>query len=149
MTQPERKALSPAGFEPVLIEEEWYDGPRSGIAEIAGTAHYFEALGDLTGNPPTGEFAVWPVADPVLALEREQWAIFIAWNARRGAGTADVDSHPGHAGVDARYDELAAILAPHRVRPDIARTLVAEVGFTDEDRYSLGGTDYLFRWHRP
>jgi hypothetical protein len=34
------------GFERVHIELDWYDGPRSGLADIDGEPHYFQAVFD-------------------------------------------------------------------------------------------------------
>ena len=45
-----------------------------------------------------------------MAWEREQWAIFVDWNARYEAGVATPGSHPGHGGVDARYDDRTRTL---------------------------------------
>ncbi|MER7674220.1 hypothetical protein ABTY61_37970 [Kitasatospora sp. NPDC096128] len=89
---------------------------------------------------------MWPVNEAVLAPEREQWAIFARWNQRYEAGGAALDTHPGHGGVDARYDELTARLAPHREAPADARRLGAELRLTDDPRYRIDGVDYLLRW---
>jgi hypothetical protein len=136
--------LVAGGFERVYVELEWYDGPRAGVAAVGGAAHYFEAC----GWDEAGEYRVWPVGAAVLALEREQWAIFVRWNRRYEAGTAGVGSHPGQGGVDDRYDELDALLAPHRRAPAGARTVVGEMRFDAGERYRADGVGYWFRW-RP
>ncbi len=140
------------GFEHVHIELDWYDGPRSGLADVDGIPHYFQAVHDY-GRPdePDGEYLVWPANSTALALEREQWAIFVDWNTRYETGTATVDSHPGHGGINARYDQLTALLAPHRAVPPRARRLAAEWRWQPNNRttrYHLDGPDYLVRW-RP
>ena len=62
---------------------------------------------------------------------------------------AGLEEHPGHGGIDARYDELALLLAPRRQAPDGARRLVGEARFDDgDDRYRSDGVDHWFRW-RP
>lgn len=50
--------------------------------------------------------------------------------------------------MDARYDELALMLAPYRGAPDDARRLVGELRFDAGARYRVEGLDYWFRW-RP
>ncbi|MEU5881487.1 hypothetical protein [Spirillospora sp. NPDC047279] len=45
---------------------------------------------------------------------------------RHVAGEAGVDSHPGHGGIDGRYDELTSLLTPHRRAPADALRLVAD-----------------------
>jgi hypothetical protein len=58
------------------------------------------------------------------------------------------ESHPGQGGIDARYDELDVLLAPHRQPPDDARRLVGEMRFDAGGRYRVEGMGYWFRW-RP
>jgi hypothetical protein len=75
------------------------------------------------------EYRVWPASDVAVDGEREQWAIFARWNERYEAGTAGPETHPGHGGIDARYDELPLLLAPFRQVPCNARWLVGELRF--------------------
>ncbi|MEE1768778.1 hypothetical protein PUR34_11550 [Streptomyces sp. JV185] len=135
------------GFERVYAELEWYDGPRAGLADIAGKPHYFQNH-DYDHANEADEYQVWPASEAAAELEREQWAIFAQWNERREAGEAGPESHPDHGGVDARYDELELLLAPHRLPPDDVRQLVGELRFVAGARYRVEGLDYWFRW-RP
>ncbi|MBO0835849.1 MAG: hypothetical protein J2P28_10060 [Actinobacteria bacterium] len=139
-------------FERVHIELDWYDGPRRGLADVDGMPHYFQAVHDYGGTgEPGDEYLVWPASDTALALEREQWLIFVDWNTRYEAGTANVDSHPGHGRINARYDELSALLVTHRAVPPGALRLAAEWRWppnTGATRYHMDGPDYLVRW-RP
>lgn len=133
------------GFERVYVELEWYDGLREGVADVNGVPHYFQSLHwDQVGD--ADEFSVWPASEDALTLEREQWAIFAKWNQRHEAGAVTLESHPGHGGIDARYDELTALLGPHRQAPDDARRLLGEVRFVKGGRYRVDGVDYWVRW---
>ncbi|MFC5188028.1 hypothetical protein [Actinomadura harenae] len=133
------------GFGRVLVELDWYDGLRAGLAEIDGTVHYFESSNyvDLVDEVI---YYVWPATDQVAALEREQWAIYVEWNRRYEAGEAWPGNHPGHRGVDARYDELESLLTPHRQAPADARPLQAEWRFGPGNRYQPEGIDTWVRW---
>ena len=138
------------GFDHVYIENDWYDGPRSGLAIVGGAPHYFQAV-DSYHHPdePDDEYFVWPATESALALEQEQWAIFIEWNTRYKAGTATVDDHPGHGSVSARYDELATLLAPYRALPPGARRLAADWHWPPTDGapgYQIDGPGYLVKW---
>ncbi len=134
------------GFEQVHVENDWYDGPRSGLANVNGVPHYFQAVHDYNRpDAPHDQYFVWPADELTFSLEREQWGIFVAWNDAYEAGAATVDSHPAVGEIDARYDELQKLLAPRRTVPDEARLLVAEwrgipgaVG-----RYHVAGLCYL------
>ncbi len=137
---------SSTGFERVHVEFEWYDGPRGGIADIDGVPHYFWALPGRGGG---AEHRVWPLSTDVLAMEREQWAIFIAWHDRFEAGTNPEEDHPVQGGVDARYDALEELLVPHRAVPKNARVMRVEWrGNGAPKRYRLEGPAYEGRW-RP
>jgi len=134
------------GFEVVYVEQDWYDGPRAGVANVNGMPHYFRSP---YGYGEIDEYLVWPASEAALLLEQEQWAIFVDWNTRREADTAAVASHPGHGGVHPRYDELEQLLAPHRKQPENAIRLNAEWRWSDTTpRYHIGGVDYRVRWSR-
>ncbi|MES4890036.1 hypothetical protein [Streptomyces sp. NPDC096012] len=135
------------GFERVYAELEWHDGPRAGLADIEGRPHYF-LNDDYDHADEADEYRVWPASEAAVDLEREQWAIFARWNERYEAGSVGPETHPGQGGLDARYDELALLLAQHRQAPDDARRRVGEVRFDAGARYRVEGLDYWFRW-RP
>jgi hypothetical protein len=137
---------SPA--ETVHVENEWYDGPRAGIADIGGVPHRFRSLFDEKDDEYLSTFVVWPIDEATLVLEREQWLIFVAWNALYEAGKAGTDSHPGHSGLNARWDELETLLKDSRkLVPATARRAIAEVQNTAEaDRYSPAGPAYKMGW---
>jgi hypothetical protein len=129
MVESAEEDLPCAGFERVHVQLDWYDGPRGGLADVEGVAHYFRAVHDYHhADEPDDEYFVWPASTSALALEREQRAIFVGWNARYEVGAAWAEHHPGNGGIDARYDELQALHAPHRVMPDDARRMIAEWG---------------------
>ncbi|MFD8597976.1 hypothetical protein ACFV1L_23510 [Kitasatospora sp. NPDC059646] len=133
------------GFEYAVVEHEWCDGPRAGLAPVEGVPHYFRCLRRDDGDEP-GTYQVWPASAGAALWEREWWAIFAVWNARQEAG--DDTPHPDLGGVDVRYDALGRLLVPHRRCPAGARQLIGELRFDDGERYRADGTDYWFRW-RP
>ena len=137
------------GFESIHVELDWYDGPQAGLADVDGVVHYFHTVHYGIGDgEPDEEFYVWPASEVAVAAECEQWAIFVEWNDRYEAGTADSDTHPDQGGVHLRYDELTELLVPHRKVPDGARRLAAEWKWDDgsRSRYRVDGTDYRVRW---
>ncbi|MFD5622410.1 hypothetical protein [Streptomyces yangpuensis] len=142
----DEEELIAQGFRRVYAELDRYDGLRAGLADVDGSPHYFHGY-DYDHADTADEYLVWPASEAAVALEREQWAIFVGWNRRHEAGEAGPESHPGHGGVDARYDELTGLLAAHRRPPADARRLVGEPGFDAGDRYRADGLDQWFRWH--
>jgi hypothetical protein len=133
------------GFERVYVELEWYDGLREGLADVGGAPHYFQNAYD---EDPVTEmlFRVWPAQAEAFVWEREQWAIYVAWNDRCRAGEVDAATHPGLGGNDARYDELQALLEPHRHCPEQATVLRAELRFDAGERSRSEGVDCWIRW---
>lgn len=134
--------------ERVYVENEWYDGPKAGIADIGGVPHRFVATFEETRDDYSDIFLVWSVDKAELDLEIEQWALFVEWNTRYEAGAAGTDTHPGHGGISARWDEIQTLL--HRARtevPSTARYALAQTSWTEQEgRYAQYGPDYCLCW---
>jgi len=136
---------SSGSFERVIVELEWYDGERAGIANLHGVPHYFYT-DDYTHPPDDATFLTWPVDEETLSLEIECWRIFVDWNDRIEAGEATAASHPGHGGIS-RYDELTLLVEPHRLPPDSAIPRRAQWrGTGRRPRYGPDGPASEVRW---
>lgn len=136
------------GFERVYVELDRYDGPRAGIADVHGVPHRFLSNFDESEAEPSGTFIVFPIDSEMLALELEQWRIFVSWNRRYEASEENLSSHPGTGGVDARWDELETLLTESRQRiPSDARSAGAVFSLLDRgERYAEAGPDYRVCW---
>jgi hypothetical protein len=134
--------------ERVYVENDWYDGPRAGIADINGHPHRFKSLFDKAEDESLGTFLVWPVDREQLGLEIEQWQIFAEWNALCESGRTGVESHPGHGGRNARWDRIEALLQPGRSHvPPEAHRAVARLEHIDRPSpYDASGPAYMMRW---
>ena len=97
-------------FELVYTVNNYYDGPRSGIADYRGQPHRYDCQFDEEADDWTDTFVLTPVAGDTLALALEQWAIWRKWEAAFHAGKVPHGSHPAFGGQDERYDELTQIL---------------------------------------
>ena len=97
-------------FELVYTVNDYYDGPRSGIANYCGRPHRYECQFDEAVDDWTDTFVLTPVASDTLALALEQWTIWRRWEALFQSGKVLLDSHPGLGAQDERYDELAEVL---------------------------------------
>lgn len=98
--------------ERVYSITNFYDGPKEGIANYAGLPHHYlyewdEALDDYAGT-----FSLAPVDTNTMELALEQWNIWRKWEVAFHRGAVAHRTHPAFGGMDARYDELAAILKP-------------------------------------
>ncbi|AKJ27148.1 hypothetical protein [Caldimonas brevitalea] len=134
--------------ERVYVENDWYDGPREGIADINGVPHRFKSLFDDDEGRYLDTFLVWPVDKQVLELEIEQWGIFVEWNVLYRSGKAATETHPGHGGRNARWDELEALLDQSRTAvPVQAKRAVAQlVAIHREMQYGPSGPSYMLSW---
>jgi hypothetical protein len=135
-------------FERVYVENEWYDGPRAGVADVGGVPHRFQSQFDYTEDDYLGTYLVWPVDADTLLLEVEQWRIFSEWDAKYLAGSVAVESHPGHGGINARWDEIEEKLKNVRSEvPPHARRVAAEIEHVEgPPRYGPDGPAYRLRW---
>ena|SRR5437764_8595944 len=134
--------------ERVYVENEWYDGPRAGIADFNGIPHRFKSLFDEEEDEDLGTFMVWPVDKEVLDLEIEQWCIFVEWNTLYASGQADTGSHPGHGGRNVRWDEIqAALLQSRSDVPAWAKRARGQLTRIDREvGYAPSGPDYMLSW---
>jgi hypothetical protein len=134
--------------EHVFVENDWYDGPRAGVANVNGKPHRFVSLFDEGEDKYLGTFLIWPIEQEELALEQEQWEIFVNWNDLYELGVVNTDSHPGHPGTNKRWDELSLLLEPRRksVPPSARRAEARMVPLAQEKRYESTGTDYQLSW---
>ena len=134
-------------MEKVYVENDWYDCPRNGIADFNGTPHRFIAhFEDLKGYSDT--FSIFSISDEVLKLEIEQWNIFVDWNNKYEAGEVEINSHPGHGGINKRWDELEKVLSSKREAiPESALKVTAVFEDNNQkNRYEATGPDYGVTW---
>ena len=134
-------------MEKVYAENDWYDGPRKGIADFQGRPHRFVAKFE-NEKGYLDVFTIFPVSETELSLEIEQWKIFVEWNNKYELGEVDVDSHPGNGGVSERYDEIEQLLQSKRdTLPESYFTAKAEfVSIDRQSRYEETGPNYGVIW---
>lgn len=137
--------------EKVYVANDWYDGPRAGVADIKGLLHRFKSLFDEKDDEYLGTFMIWPIDEESLNLEIEQWCIFVNWNFLYESGEADVESHPGNGGINRRWDEIEMLLKKSRSEiPADAQKAVAEIeDIKRENRYEFDGPKYMMCWCVP
>lgn len=134
--------------EHVYVENEWYDGPRAGIADVLGKPHRFKSVFDETEDQRLGSFLVWPIGQEEFDLEVEQWLIFAEWDALREEGKVGTETHPGQGGISSRWDEIESRLMKFRATvPESAERVTAEMEHIDgQSRYIPTGPAYKLRW---
>lgn len=131
----------------VLVENEYYDGPRVGITLINRAAYRFVA--DF--EPDKGyleTFTLYPISESEVELELEQWRIFVDWNNKYEAGTVSTETHPGHGGISSRWDEIELLLEESRKNKSVpsSRATAEFIGNGQEKRYEYNGPSYSVTW---
>lgn len=131
----------------VLVENEYYDGPRVGITLLNEAPFRFVAdFKQEEGYLET--FTLYPISESEVELEVEQWRIFVDWNNEYEAGKASVETHPGQGGISSRWDEIELLLEQSR---KIGNTpyLKATAEFINNgkgNRYGYDGPCYSAEW---
>ena len=100
-------------FDTVHAVWEYYDGPRTGIADFQGKPHYFSCDWEESENDHDHVFAISPISEQFLRLALEQQVIWRKWELAFHSGHCSADTHPGLGGRDPRYDELQQLINDH------------------------------------
>ena len=81
-------------WDRVLTINDYYDGPRLGIAEVDGVPHIYEAEFDHSTDEYGDTYFVSPVDEYLLALVLEGWDIWLRWDSKYKRGEVAHDTHP-------------------------------------------------------
>lgn len=93
-------------YERVYAVWDFYDGVRTGIADLNGAPHYLASQFDEGADEHSDNFKLYPVNAEFMERAMRNWAIYRAWERRFHSGEAKLETHPGHGGIDLEYDEL-------------------------------------------
>jgi len=97
-------------FDRVLAIHDWYDGPRSGVAEISGVPHLFASTFNDKKDDYNDFYHVRPIPADILALVLEDWEIWLRWHAAWREGRAELSTHPALPEDVARHAEIEALI---------------------------------------
>ncbi|QQP99990.1 hypothetical protein [Lysobacter enzymogenes] len=97
-------------YEPIHMTWDYWDGPRTGIADCEGRPHYFSCLFDPQQEEYRDLFAVTPIDAETWDWAQQHWAIWQRWEAEVNAGRLTPESHPKYGHFDPRYTELEALI---------------------------------------
>jgi hypothetical protein len=102
--------VSHMGFERVYTVWDYYDGPRTGVADYDGRPHYYACNWDDASDEYADSYSLSELDDVTLKLALEQWLIWRRWEIAFHSGAMPPESHPGIGGKDARFDELDVLI---------------------------------------
>jgi hypothetical protein len=93
-------------FERVYTVWDYYDGPRSGVADYSGKPHHYVCEWDPSADDYAETFVLNAIDKETLSLVLEQWRIWRDWELAFHRGERAQETHPKLPGQDKRYAEL-------------------------------------------
>ncbi len=99
-------------FERVYTIHDFWDGPRSGFADLDGVPHAYQSIfrRDLDEWDPDDRFELSPITPLTLSSVLEDWNIWRRWEEAFHAGTASQDTHPALPEDRAQHEKLKQIV---------------------------------------
>jgi len=116
-------------FEPVYTVDDYYDGPKSGVANYGGQPHFYRSLALDTEewNPDDDLFELSPISSEVRDLAVEDFRLCQRWQRSAIAGSIPtlLDSTARVLPEDLpRHQAIIEILKPHLYINPLQRILV-------------------------
>lgn len=116
MRAPVGSAKLRRGYELVFTVDEYYDGPRTGVANFRGEPHFYDCIFDEKRSDYSNLFQLTPIDQKTFELALAAWRIWRKWEIAYHKKKVKWESHPA----------LQADTAKHH------KTLVAPVGGISE-----------------
>jgi hypothetical protein len=103
-------ALGVMNRDRILTVNDYYDGPRLGIAEVNGVPHIYEAEFDHNSDEYGDTYFVSLIDPELLALVLEDWEIWLRWEAAYKQGDVTLESHPSLPAERVRHETLKSAI---------------------------------------
>ena len=101
------KDVTALEWEKVHAVHDYYDCPRSGIADYHGVPHAYNCEWDKTADDWSRVFRLSPINDEQLAAVKEEWSIWQRYLAKYHTGSLQPDDkHPALAVDWERHKQL-------------------------------------------
>jgi len=117
-------------YEAVYTITDWYDGARSGVADLNGKPHYYETHWDEGEDDWSEIYLLKPLDAETFALAMESWEIWLRWERAFKEGKTTQETHPALPEERQRRNELEKILAERLVvSPETSVQATAEFAY--------------------
>ena len=120
-------------FERVYTVHNYYDGPRSGVADYLGRTHHYSCEWDDGADDYAETFALVEIDGDAVSLALEQWAIWRQWEYAFHRGEVPQGTHPGLPGNDLRYAQLQTAIQSRIANTLAKRTRARGIFRVDPD----------------
>lgn len=128
-----------SGHEAVHTITDWYDGARSGVADLNGEPHYFENHWNEGEQYWSEIYLLLTLDAETFALAIEDWEIWLRWENAFKEGKTTQETHPALPEDRERHNEIENILTERLVV-----STETSVKATAEFHY---GQPTRVRWH--
>jgi hypothetical protein len=126
---------------------DWYDGPRSGVADYDGRPHYFESQWADIDHIDEDWFKLSPIAQEVFELEIERERLWGKYAAASKLGIVGPEHHPFLPADRPRGEALIQLLEKV-LRIDEAQCLIGKAEFVplDEQTRQTTKAEMIVDW---
>ncbi|MCA9042112.1 MAG: hypothetical protein KDA65_17300 [Planctomycetaceae bacterium] len=125
-------------FEVVYTVNEWYDGPREGIADFNGRPHHYQSEWQDGEDMEADTFLLSPVDQKTFALALEDWDIWLKWESAFANGKTSHETHPALPEDRKRHEEIKRLLEQRlKIDPETAIRKTAE--FRPSENFNSDG----------
>jgi hypothetical protein len=100
-----------AEWETVYTVNDYFDGPRGGVADYLGKPHVYKCDWNDAADDWSELFSLSPIGSATFRLVQEDWQIWRRWKSAFDRGQlAEGDQHPALAIDRTRHEEIRAVL---------------------------------------
>ena len=132
-------------WERVYTVNNFWDGPRFGIADVSGRPHIYESPFNESKDDFEDFFVVSPIEPELLALILEDWDIWNRWSEAFDSGAASRETHPALPQDRGRHDEIEKLIGP-RFKTDSGNCRKLKAEFRN---VRLGWNGMEVEWSEP
>jgi hypothetical protein len=92
------------GYEAVFTVNDYYDGPRGGVANFRGVPHFYECVFDEKSDEYSDSYLLISISQEVFKAALENWEIFLRWRKAFDSGDVSLETHPAPPRDKSRYE---------------------------------------------
>jgi len=100
------------GCDLVFTIEDYYDGPRKGVANLLGKPHFYDCVFDENNDEYSDLYQLTPIDQHKFQLALEAWKIWRKWELAYHTGKVKLESHPALRADTTKYKRLHQKLDP-------------------------------------
>jgi hypothetical protein len=114
-------------WERIFTVNDYYDGPRRGVADFRGRPHVYESQFSDAEDEYTDRFLLMEIDPELFQLVLEDWTIWLRWHAAYQRGDVSIDTHPALPDDRKRHEELEQLVGSRlRAEPSKSTVMGAE-----------------------